>query len=164
MKRVAILCLAGFISSGICSAETESAEDKYSIDYSAGAFIGMPDTENLDPILTIAMEAGGEPYKGQLAVGEVIRNRARIRKKTFSEVVREKKQFSCWNSEDVARQWVAGISGDQFQKASKAWHESEWTNITEGADHYHTVFVHPLWDRSMKKTHTIGQHVFFREN
>src|SRR4051812_25123549 len=50
--------------------------------------------------LTIYGEARGETIEGQIAVGNVIRNRVVALKKTYRDICLADKQFSCWNTND----------------------------------------------------------------
>lgn len=117
--------------------------------------------EDVTAIRTILLEARGEGLNGMIAVGEVIRNRAKARHQTFSEVCLAPLQFSAWNAPRAAKHALAGISGEEYQRAAKAWALSEHTNLVNGATHYHTVSVYPYWAIG----HTpirIGSHLFYR--
>jgi len=112
---------------------------------------------------TLIMEAGGEYHKGSMeAVYEVIHNRAKKRKSTYIDECLRHLQFSCWNNIRVE---------DGIKKASKhpRWNEAliiayskSKTNYTKGADHYHADYVNPYWNKKMKKTTKIGQHIFYK--
>lgn len=114
---------------------------------------------------TLIFEAGGEknPRKAMEAVYEVIWNRAVSGNKSTSDICLARKQFSCWN----------GVS-DRALKIAIAKKHSRWliareiasnppkTNHTSGARFYHTLAVNPSWKRSMKKTTTIFNHIFYK--
>ena len=38
----------------------------------------------------------------------------------------------------------------------------EWSDITEGATHYHADFVYPYWADSLNRTTTIDNHIFYK--
>ena len=65
-------------------------------------FIGYVHAESTKerqiPMLTIAYEASGEPFEGQVAVARVIQNRAHERFITHDIVCLQKHQFSCWDT------------------------------------------------------------------
>ena len=37
-----------------------------------------------------------------------------------------------------------------------------WLDDVGDATHYHANYVRPRWARTMKKTDTIGRHIFYR--
>ena len=116
-------------------------------------------------IQTILLEARGESLEGQIAVGEVIRTRSRERNKTVQAVCFERLQFSCWNDKTVARKALIGITGEEYQEASKAWELSEGSNLTMGANHYlnkRKVKKLPKWAKVSLETVTISNHTFYR--
>lgn len=126
------------------------------------------------PIQTIALEARGEGLIGQVAVGEVIRNRAATRcrmelywgEMSLLEAVRwvclEPSQFSCWNDRKQALIALKGVSGEEYQRAGRAWAESEQMAVLgEGYTHYHEKSILPHWAVG-KKGKRISNHVFYR--
>lgn len=121
---------------------------------------------------TVMMEASNQSYEGQLAVSEVIRNRA-IRRSgvatwatMYKEVMRPK-QFSCWNDKIWAVEWLNGHgNGESYQRASRALNEAiNGSNSVHGATLYHTVKVSPSWSKaaSVKFVKQIGSHRFYTE-
>lgn len=124
--------------------------------------------QDLIPIQTIIGEARGESLAGQIAVGEVIRER--IGKRWFGhdaeDVCMKSMQFSFWDDKDTAIRTLQRISPEVWQRASQAWHESAKTNLSKGATHYCRYDVWPAWrtDPSMKFKGRIGRHVFYRES
>ena len=120
--------------------------------------------DSIIPIQTIILEAQGESLEGQIAVGEVIRNRAKRGDLSHEAVCMAYKQFSAWNSASNAKLRLSLVSGNTWQRASKAWNESVRTNITEGATHYfNPMLANPSWARSMVKTAVIANHTFYKE-
>lgn len=127
---------------------------------SGTAFAGEVVTGDI-PVLTIMLEAAGEPIEGQVAVGEVIRNRARLRGLSFEQVCLQRKQFSCWNSMTQARARIARSSGEEFQRAARAWAQSEHSRLVPGATHYYAYkLVTPYWAKRFRHVATIGAHRF----
>lgn len=115
------------------------------------------------PIMTIALEAQGESLAGQTAVGEVIRNRAREARSTFEEVCLKPYQFSCWNGLKSPLIASNRVSGEAYQRASRAWEASRTSNLTQGASHYlNTRLASPKWARQGHKRVVIGRHTFIR--
>lgn len=119
---------------------------------------------------TIYGEARGESYKGQLAVGWVIRNRAADGKLRWPRdiigVCRQPKQFSCWNEDDKNFSLIkdAHINSPGFLAcvgaAALVLSGSE-PDPTGGATHYHTEAVKPGWAAKMKESTRIGSHIFY---
>lgn len=145
------------------------------------AYAGFDDPSEL-AIYTIMGEASNQPYEGQLAVAEVIRNRAKAYNAQYldclvvlgwdtcfessvKEVVLQPWQFSFWNSKKKAKQWLEKYgTGEAYQTASRAWAESEHSNIVKGADLYHASYVKPRWN--FGKTifiRQLGAHRFYKE-
>lgn len=136
---------------------------------SYGAVGGHSEAEDI-VIKTIMMEEAND-YAGMVAVAEVIRNRANEDSYTHGHYLERCKQvclrpyqFSSWNSKIRVKWWLERYgTGELYQKASKAWHEAQETNTTNGANHYHANTVNPKWAKSMIKTVRIGNHQFYRE-
>ena len=116
----------------------------------------------------IYFEARSEPVEGQLAVAQVVMNRVKNRHYPNSicgvvfqnERMRNRCQFSfaCDGKSDnprEARAWnlAARIS---FVAMSE-----NWQDITNEATHYHATYVQPYWTKSMEKTASYGQHLFY---
>jgi spore germination cell wall hydrolase CwlJ-like protein len=118
----------------------------------------------------IYFEARGETLKGQAAVAQVILNRVRnpAYPGTICGVVyqnedwRNRCQFSfaCDHIRDrvnsryhwkVAREVALAVTAGKI-----------WLPEVGSATHYHAVYVHPAWARSMEKLGRIGRHVFYR--
>jgi len=97
-------------------------------------------TDDYVVIQTILGESADQPLRGQIATSEVIRRRASIGGwfgSTHKEVVLKDKQFSFWNDQKKAQTWLRKhVTGKAWQTASRAWHDSEFTNYTKGATHY----------------------------
>jgi spore germination cell wall hydrolase CwlJ-like protein len=111
---------------------------------------------------TLILEAGGEYATGSMeAVNEVIRNRAAKRKLTTKQVCLQRKQFSCWNSGRIDQLLAKAKRHPRFSEAMAIVKGSP-TNYTGGADHYHADYCNPYWASSLKKTCTIGKHLFYK--
>lgn len=70
--------------------------------------------------LTIAMEAGGEPYSGKLAVAWVIQNRRTKYSRSLIDVVMDPYDFSAWNTTSGTRMNLDQITDAQFAECLKA--------------------------------------------
>lgn len=121
-------------------------------------------------ILCIFAEARGEPYEGQVAVGNVVRNRTRLghfSNGTVVGTVSEAYQFSWMNHTDAQRGRVLAASWDdpRIRVAAKAWYESEWSQPVGDALFYHADYVQPGWAKAqgIELVKKIGRHLFYRK-
>jgi spore germination cell wall hydrolase CwlJ-like protein len=90
-------------------------------------------------IATLFVESRGEPYRGQVCVGEVIRER--MRRHIFSDgtvagTVFWRRQFSGW--EDDNRRSLGSVHADDpaWRSCERAWAESATSHWAKGATHY----------------------------
>ncbi len=118
----------------------------------------------------IYFEARGEAVRGQIAVAQVVLNRAFSGKypDTVCGVVYQNKHrhlacqftFACDNNADVVREpdmW------DRAQKISKAMLDGRlWLPEVDRSTHYHAYWVRPSWVSEMKKMYKFGVHTFYR--
>ena len=122
--------------------------------------------------MCIWAEAEGEPYNGKIAVGEVIRNRMRLRYTsdgTVAGTIAKRFQFSFWNDDAVNNaRLIRALNLDDESKVvaecMNAWHDSANTRLVPDAVlYYATSIAPPMWatapDVSFVKT--IGKHNFF---
>lgn len=108
---------------------------------------------------TIYFESRGEPYLGQVAVGHVVKNRARRSGESICSTVRKPAQFS-----------VADKFGSRKHEQDK-WRQAQAvaTNIlenkisdpTNGAEWFHAVYVQPHWAKSKNLVLEVGNHLFY---
>ena len=88
-------------------------------------------------------EARGEPYEGQVAVGEVLRKRGKL--SGF---------YGCFANFKATQ--------GEFKKAQKAWRESSKTDYSNGATHFEgDSFKQPYWAKDMKVVAHIGRQTFY---
>jgi spore germination cell wall hydrolase CwlJ-like protein len=118
----------------------------------------------------VYFEARGEPALGQIAVAQVILNRAFSGKypNTVCGVVYQNSHrhlacqftFACDGIRDVVRE------PDMWERAKKISSEmldgKLWLPEVGKATHYHARYVHPGWVREMKKMYKLGVHIFYR--
>lgn len=112
----------------------------------------------------VYFESRGEPLEGQLAVAEVILNRARSDRypSDLCAVIGQKAQFS----------FVQDGRIPAAPKATAAWRKSvaiariAQRDLAESAGSdamfFHATYVAPVWRHGMDKVGTIGRHVFYR--
>jgi hypothetical protein len=118
----------------------------------------------------VYFEARGEAVRGQIAVAQVVLNRAfsGFYPTTVCGVVYQNKHrhyacqftFACDNTPDVIREpdmW------DRAQKIAKAMLDGRlWLPEVDKSTHYHAYWVRPSWVSEMKKTYKFGVHTFYR--
>lgn len=118
----------------------------------------------------IYFEARGEAVRGQIAVAQVVLNRAFSGKypDTVCGVVYQNKHrhlacqftFACDNNADVIREpdmW------DRAQKIAKAMLDGQlWLPEVDRSTHYHAYWVRPSWVNEMKRMYKTGVHTFYR--
>lgn len=112
----------------------------------------------------IYFESRGEPLDGQLAVGQVIINRAESGRypTDYCGVVFQKSQFS----------FVRGGTMPRIDRSSAAWkrasaiariaHEGLWESEAGDALFFHARYVKPSWSRTKVARATIDSHIFYR--
>ena len=118
----------------------------------------------------VYFEARGEAVRGQIAVAQVVMNRAfsGFYPNTVCGVVYQNKNhhlacqftFACDNVADVVREpdmW------DRANKIAKAMLDGQiWLPEVAKSTHYHAYWVHPSWVHEMKKMYKFGVHTFYR--
>ncbi len=118
----------------------------------------------------IYFEARGEAVRGQIAVAQVVMNRAfsGYYPTTVCGVVYQNKYrhfacqftFACDNTSDVIREpdmW------ERARKIAKATLDGEiWLPEVGKSTHYHAYYVRPSWVGEMKKMYKFGVHTFYR--
>ncbi len=118
----------------------------------------------------IYFEARGEPVRGQIAVAQVVLNRAFSGNypNTVCGVVYQNAHrhlacqftFACDRIRDVIRE------PDMWERAKTIASEmldgKLWLPEVGKATHYHAYWVRPGWVREMNKLHRIGVHTFYR--
>jgi spore germination cell wall hydrolase CwlJ-like protein len=118
----------------------------------------------------VYFEARGEAVRGQIAVAQVVLNRAfsGYYPTTVCGVVYQNKYrhlacqftFACDNTRDVINEpemW------ERAKKISKAMLDGEvWLPEVGKSTHYHAYWVRPSWVNEMKKMYKFGVHTFYR--
>nr|WP_137677047.1 cell wall hydrolase [Parerythrobacter lutipelagi] len=113
---------------------------------------------------TVYFESRGEPLVGQLAVAQVVINRAEsdVFPSSYCGVVYQRKQFS----------FVRGGRMPNIRRGSQAWrnakavariaHEGLWDSEAQDSLYFHAKYVSPRWSRSKQARATINTHIFYR--
>lgn len=112
----------------------------------------------------IYYEARGETIEGQLAVAQVILNRAASSRwpSSYCKVIHQPGQFS----------FTFDGRPDYPARPNANWRRAEaiaiiaatrnWQDVTDSALFFHATYVNPGWSRSKEQTRQIGRHVFYR--
>lgn len=112
----------------------------------------------------VYFESRGEPLAGQLAVAQVVINRADNARfpASYCDVVFQRAQFS----------FIRGGEMPQIKTGSAAWarakaiariaHEGLWESEAKDSLYFHAKYVNPSWNRKMIARATINQHIFYR--
>ena len=113
---------------------------------------------------TVYFEARGEPIAGQLAVAQVVINRAQSAQfpSSYCGVVFQRSQFS----------FVKGGQFPNIRRNSDAWkrakaiariaHEGHWQSEAGDALYFHANYVRPSWSRTKSRRAAISTHIFYR--
>jgi spore germination cell wall hydrolase CwlJ-like protein len=115
----------------------------------------------------IYFEARGESLAGQIAVAEVILNRADspLYPGTVCGVVKQRGgggcQFSyvCQGKVKMRERAAADLAG----RIARAMLDGAPRVLTDGATHFHTRSVRPGWSKRFARTTAIGAHYFYRQ-
>jgi spore germination cell wall hydrolase CwlJ-like protein len=139
--------------------------------------VKLADDEKLCLAQAIYHEARGESREGQLAVANVIINRAMSKKypSTICGVVFQNAEkgrykcqftFACDGRSDLGRERAAW--NRSMQMAEDAFYEFQKGErpgvVPSSALYYHTTAVAPRWSRTFNRVAAIGSHIFYAQN
>lgn len=126
--------------------------------------------------LNIYYEARSESLAGQYAVADVVLNR--VASNNFPDTICGViKQGKMWDGHPIRNQcqfsWYCDGKPDvpaekdawyrSLEIAQSIMYDGRFRGITEGANHYHTHYVDPSWNRNMRLIGSIGDHIFYYE-
>lgn len=126
---------------------------------------------------TLYGEARSETREGMEAVAHVILNRVSHAQSKGGKfwwghdvitVCQMPYQFSCWNPTDPNRVKLMSVTMDDvnfvscMRVARRAVYRQLGGDMTNGADHYHTVAVAPFWSKGKTPIAQFGTHIFFK--
>ena len=115
----------------------------------------------------LVAEAGIDKKKGMTSVAEVIRNRAREKKKSPLQVIRQKGAFTSLAGRTLDRVIREAVESPVYPEALEiAWvllnHPEQLPNNTNNATHFDRIGKKPYWAATAQVTATIGRHRFYR--
>jgi len=105
-------------------------------------------------------EAANQPLKGQLAVGQVIRNRVQSGRfpKSFCAVVNQPGQFFSTAGYAVRgdKRWQTALA------VARLAEQTSTPQVAPGALYFHANYVRPAWTHHRQMVAQIGAHLFYR--
>lgn len=108
--------------------------------------------------LTVYHEARGESVAGQLAVANVINNRAGGDPQKYCRVVHEPRQFS-WSG----KPWPVDKNSEEWRSSvAVARSFRQFPDVSNGATHFHERRARPSWRHRFVLLTRIGSHYFYR--
>lgn len=127
----------------------------------------------------IYFEAGNQPLAGKIAVAQVVLNRLEHNSypETICGVIYQAKWKENWKGimmpirNQCQFSWFCDGKSDE-PLDTKTWLlslivardvvDGFYGDITEGATHYHSVYVNPYWADSLNETVIINEHIFYK--
>jgi spore germination cell wall hydrolase CwlJ-like protein len=112
----------------------------------------------------VYFEARGEPFDGQLAVAEVVMNRASSGRYPTSlcAVVKQPWQFSFVRNGRFPRHDPQSASWSYAQAIARIAQQRLADALPDDVLWYHADYVAPGWGRRLSKVEKIGAHIFYR--
>ncbi len=116
--------------------------------------------------ITVYHEARGETLEGQLAVANVVINRARSGRypPSWCEVMKQPWQFSFVNPRtgDYPGIDTASAAWSKAQAIARIAAQNVAAEVDQDALWYHADYVAPSWGRRLTRVEKIGTHIFYR--
>ena len=112
----------------------------------------------------VYFESMGEPLEGQLAVAQVVMNRARSGRypASWCGVVKQKAQFSFVRSGRFPRIDPACQAWARAQAIARIAALNLTSSLSQDVLWYHADYVAPSWGRRLVRAEKIGAHIFYR--
>jgi hypothetical protein len=112
----------------------------------------------------VYFEARGEPFDGQLAVAEVVMNRAASGKypASYCGVVKQPWQFSFVRGGQFPRINTQSAAWGYAQAIARIAQRRLADALPDDVLWYHADYVAPGWGRRLSKVEKIGAHIFYR--
>lgn len=112
----------------------------------------------------VYFEARGEGFDGQLAVAEVVMNRARSGRypASYCAVVKQPWQFSFVRGGQFPRVNENSASWAYAQAISRIANRRLADALPDDVLWYHADYVAPVWGRRLSRVEKIGAHIFYR--
>ena len=129
----------------------------------------VPTPDTLSPEMeclagAVYFESRGEPMAGQLAVAQVVVNRAEARQfpSSYCGVVYQRAQFSFIKGGNMPRIKRGSAAWQRAKKIARIAHEGMWDSQAGDSLYFHASYVNPKWNRKKIARATINTHIFYR--
>lgn len=137
---------------------------------SLSELIGMMDTQApmTEEMRCLAgavyFEARGEPLAGQLAVAQVIINRAEDPRfpKSYCGVVAQPGQFSFMRGSRMPAIRTGSAAWERAVAVAQIAHQGLWESPAGDAVFFHANYVRPSWSQRKTRLAQIDTHIFYR--
>lgn len=126
--------------------------------------------------LTVFYEARGEPTIGQVAVAQVVMNRAKEKGVDACDVVTAKGQFTWGVKKTIKKKTVDGETQYVVDETKLPVHRKGWskavrvaeaamtsTDNMRGIKYFHATYVKPPWADTQLRVFKIGNHIFYAD-
>ncbi|GMN02501.1 cell wall hydrolase [Erythrobacter sp. MTPC3] len=112
----------------------------------------------------VYFESRGEPLAGQLAVAQVVINRAEDRRfpASYCGVVYQRAQFSFVKNGRMPRIKASSAAWERAKSIAHIAHDGLWQSEAEDAVYFHATYVRPKWSYRKQRTAQIDTHIFYR--
>lgn len=112
----------------------------------------------------VYFESRGEPIEGQLAVAQVVINRAdsSVFPSDYCGVVTQRAQFSFVKNGRIPSRRTNAGAWERARKIARIAHEGLWDSEAGDSLYFHANYVSPRWARSKQARATIKTHIFYR--
>lgn len=130
----------------------------------ANSFGAALDEEGRCLATAVYFESMGEPLEGQLAVAEVVMNRAQSGHypTSWCGVVKQKAQFSFVRRGRFPRIDPDCVAWRKAQAITRIAALHLTSTLSPDVLWYHADYVAPAWRRNLQRAEKIGAHVFYR--
>ena len=112
----------------------------------------------------VYFEARGEPIEGQLAVAEVVINRARsgIYPANYCDVVTQPAQFSFVRRGQIPTADEGSAAWQRAAAIAEIAQQNLWQSKASDALYFHATYVRPSWAHQKTQLAQIDTHIFYR--
>ena len=112
----------------------------------------------------VYFESRGEPLDGQLAVAQVIINRAESGQfpESYCSVVHQRSQFSFVKNGRMPQPRTSSAAWTRAKAIARIAHRGLWDSAADDSLYFHAKYVRPSWSRKKVARATIDSHIFYR--
>ncbi|MGZ3199661.1 MAG: cell wall hydrolase [Croceibacterium sp.] len=112
----------------------------------------------------VYFEARGEPIEGQLAVAEVVINRAKsgLYPDNFCDVVTQPAQFSFVHHGRIPAADESSAAWQRAEAVAQIAQQNLWQSKAADALYFHATYVRPSWAHQKVQLAQIDTHIFYR--